>query len=466
MFKRIKLIQGIGNFSQTRAGNIEFAPVNILYAENRSGKSTLCDILQSLSINSPDLVHNRKSIPETSNTPPKVDFQFDSNGASHVASFDNGSWSIGVPSDSNLFVFDHSFIHRNVITGQKPERHNSENVTSFILGEENAALFKNLADLNTSLRVARGELSNLEGQFRPHGVANVLEYSNSELPSKTKEVLEAEVSQLKRQEEEAATVVRNSAAIKARKTLSSAANQTKFSASAEAINQVLSQSLQNIHKDSLEVLNRHINQHVNNEGQFKAWASQGEGLRNDDSCPFCGQALGESEQALLGAYQQVFNAEFESYGQRVRQTLDGLRQPFSIPDTKEHITQCHQSNLSFLALYQEPAFLSDPSLANLKGDLEAKFQHLLTRHDALVTSSNSATQYWLSIIPQKYSSPYEALQNIDFSGLLSAEAEYNQAIFEYWEVAEKLMYYSISSNLHLMTQTCSRKQQHSLTSGV
>ncbi|MFT6164676.1 MAG: wobble nucleotide-excising tRNase [Zhongshania aliphaticivorans] len=438
MFKRVKLIQGIGNFSQTRAGNIEFAPVNILYAENRSGKSTLCDILQSLSIDSPDLIHNRKAIPELANNPPKVDFQFDSNGVSYVASFDNGVWGLGVPSDSNLFVFDHSFIHRNVITGQKPERHNSENVTSFILGEENAALFKNLAGLNASLRAARSELSNLEGQFRPHGVANVLEYSNSELPSKTKEVFEAEINQLKRQEEEAATIVRNSAAIKARNVLSSAANLTKFVASAEAINKVLSQSLQNIHKDSLEVLNRHINQHVNNEGQFKAWASQGEGLRKDDSCPFCGQALGESEQALLGAYQQVFNAEFENYGQRVRQSLDGLRQPFSIPDTKEHITQYHQSNLSILALYQEPAVLSDPLLASLKSDLEAKFQDLLARHEALVGSSNSATQYWVSIIPQKYSSPYEALQNIDFSGLLSVEAEYNQAIFKYWEVAEKI----------------------------
>lgn len=97
MFKRVKLIQGIGNFSKTRAGNIEFAPVNILYAENRNGKSTLCDILQSLSIDSPDLVHNRKAIPEVANTPPKVDFQFDSNGVSHIVSFDNGIWGVGVP---------------------------------------------------------------------------------------------------------------------------------------------------------------------------------------------------------------------------------------------------------------------------------------------------------------------------------------------------------------------------------
>lgn len=438
MLKRLKLIQGIGNFSQTRAGSIEFAPVNILYAENRSGKSTLCDILQSLSINSSDLINKRKSIPESSSIPPKVDFQFESNGENHVVSFDNGTWGVGVPSDTYLFVFDHSFIHRNVITGQKSERHNSVNMTSFILGEENAALFKQLADLNISLRASKNELSNLEAQFRPHGVSNVLEYSNSALPSKTKELLEAEVNQLKKQEEEAATIVRNSSDIKARKILSSAANQTKFVVSAEGINNVLSQSLQNIHKDSLDILNRHIKQHVNNDGQFKAWASQGEGLRKGDSCPFCGQALGESEQALLGAYQQVFNAEFENYGQRVRQSLDKLRQPFLISDTKEHIVQYHQSNLSILVLYQEPAVLKDPSLSHLKDDLEAKLQDLLTCYDALVESSDTATQHWVSIIPQKYSSPYEALQNIDFADLLTVESEYNQAVFKYWEVVEKI----------------------------
>lgn len=438
MFKRVKLIQGIGNFSQTRAGNIEFAPVNIVYAENRSGKSTLCDVLQSLSVNNPELIQNRKAIPETANASPKVDFQFDSNGASHIASYDNGAWGAGVPSDSNLFVFDHSFIHRNVITGLKPERHNSENVTSFILGEENAALFENLASLNTSLRSARSELSNVEEQFRPYGVVNVLEYSKSALPNKSKEVLEAEVNQLKREEDEAAAIVRNSAAIKARKNLSSIANQTKFAESTGAINKVLSQSLQNVHKASLEILNKHISQHVNNEQQFKAWASQGKGLIKDDSCPFCGQALRDSEQALLGAYQQVFNAEFDSYGQRVRQNLDQLRQPFLISDTRDHIAQHHQSNMSLLALYQEPAILNDTLLISLKKDLDVEFQDILVCYDALVVSSKSAAQYWGGIIPQKYSSPYEPLQNINFSELLSAEATYNQAIFKYWEVVEKI----------------------------
>jgi hypothetical protein len=40
--------------------------------------------------------------------------------------------------------FDQSFIHRNVITGQKLERPNSKNMTSFILGEDDTALLATL----------------------------------------------------------------------------------------------------------------------------------------------------------------------------------------------------------------------------------------------------------------------------------------------------------------------------------
>jgi uncharacterized protein YhaN len=44
MLKRIKLIQGIGTFTQSSAGGIELSNVTILFGENRYGKSTLCDV--------------------------------------------------------------------------------------------------------------------------------------------------------------------------------------------------------------------------------------------------------------------------------------------------------------------------------------------------------------------------------------------------------------------------------------
>ncbi len=41
MLKKIKLIQGIGNFTKTTARGIDLGDVTIIYGENRNGKSTL-----------------------------------------------------------------------------------------------------------------------------------------------------------------------------------------------------------------------------------------------------------------------------------------------------------------------------------------------------------------------------------------------------------------------------------------
>ena len=51
MLERIQLIDNIGNYFQVNAGSIQFQPVNIIYGENRNGKSTLCDIFYSLALN-------------------------------------------------------------------------------------------------------------------------------------------------------------------------------------------------------------------------------------------------------------------------------------------------------------------------------------------------------------------------------------------------------------------------------
>ncbi len=106
-----------------------------------------------------------------------------------AAIFKNDQWEVKNPECSKLYVFDQSFIHRNVITGQKLERSNSKSMTSFILGENNTALFVALADMNHNLREERRLLSSLEGQLTSHSVGNVSEYVNLALPTETNSTL-------------------------------------------------------------------------------------------------------------------------------------------------------------------------------------------------------------------------------------------------------------------------------------
>jgi wobble nucleotide-excising tRNase len=195
MLKKIKLIQGIGGFTKTTAGSIDLGDVTIIYGENRNGKSTLCDVMYSLAENNTDFILNRKSIPNNQAQPPKVELMFSTRAKNVTAIFENSQWAVRNPECSKLYVFDQSFIHRNVITGQKLERSNSKNMTSFILGEDDTALLATLEKVNIELREERKLLSDIEEQFTPHSVGNVSEYVNSDLPTETKERLEAKESE-------------------------------------------------------------------------------------------------------------------------------------------------------------------------------------------------------------------------------------------------------------------------------
>jgi wobble nucleotide-excising tRNase len=288
MLKKIKLIQGIGNFTKTIAGGIDLGDVTIIYGENRNGKSTLCDVMHSLSEDEPNVILQRKSIPSDQTKPPKVEFMFSTAAGNATSKFENGQWQVKTPDCSKLYVFDHSFIHRNVITGQKQERPNSENMTSFILGESNTALFTALAGMNNNLRDERSLLSGIEGQFTPYAVGNVPAYVDSPLPAETIEQLEANVAAHEASKQQIKNTIQNIDKIKRRNVLGAVGAQVNFAQVCYSINAVLASNLQNVHQDSLVALQSHMSNHVNNSAMFKGWASQGITQIKDD-CPFCGR---------------------------------------------------------------------------------------------------------------------------------------------------------------------------------
>lgn len=437
MLKKIKLIQGVGNFTKTVAGGIDFGEVTVVYGENRNGKSTLCDVMHSLSEDAPDFIMHRKSIPNDQTKPPKVEFMFDTATGNVTSKFENGQWQVKTPDCSKLYVFDQSFIHRNVITGQKQERPNSENMTSFILGESNTALFKALADMNNNLRDERALLSSIEGQFAPHAVGNVPEYVNSPLPEETKEQLEANVAAHEASKQQIKTTINNIDKIKRRNVLSAVGVQVNFSQACDSINTVLASSLQNVHQDSLVKLQNHMSNHVNNSAIFKGWASQGV-TQIKDACPFCGQSLSADAQGLIAAYQQAFNAEFDRFNIQTRQILNGLRQPFLIPNTRESLVQQHQSNKQVFELYVEPQITTNQALAPLTVSLEQKHEAILTCFDAVIENSQQAIEFWTPRLDKKFATPYESAELIDFGVLNAAATTYNQAIYDYWAVAEQI----------------------------
>lgn len=437
MLKRIKLIQGVGTFTQSRASGIELTEVTIVYGENRNGKSTFCDVMHSLAEDSPEYVLSRQSIPNDANRPAKVELQFETALGNIVSVFENGQWQPKTPNCSKLYVFDQSFIHRNVFTGQRLERPNSENMTSFILGESNTALFESLAEININLREERRLLSSIEGQFAPHGLGNIQGYANSVLPTETKVLLEEQIVADINSKQQITTTIQNIDKIKQRATLGAVGTRVDFSAPCSSINVVLASSLGNVHQGSLVILQDHMTKHVNDSTAFKGWANQGVAQIKDD-CPFCGQILSGDAQSLITAYQQAFNAEFDRFNTQTRQTLNGLRQPFKIPNTRENLNQQHLVNNQKFELYSEPQIVANPDLAPLITLLEQKFATIITSFDVVLASCQQAAELWSPMLEKKYATPYEQVEQINFDDLLQKVITYNQAIYDYWLVAEQI----------------------------
>ncbi|HDM8215407.1 AAA family ATPase [Vibrio brasiliensis] len=437
MLKRIKLIQGVGNYTQTRASGIELTDVTVVYGENRYGKSTLCDVIHSLAEDSPEFILNRKTIPNDPAKPPKAEFLFSTAAGNVTSKFENEQWQVKAPDCSKLYVFDHSFIHRNVITGQKQERPNSENMTSFILGESNTALYTALADMNRQLRDERRNLNNIEGQLNTHAVGSVAQYVATALPPQTKEQLEASLGALETTKQQLSTTIQNIDSIKRRNVLAAVGTQVNFTPAIESINAVLASSLQNVHQGSLDVLQNHMDSHVNNASTFKGWASQGLTQVQDD-CPFCGQELTDTARGLIAAYQQAFNAEFDRFNSQTRTTLNGLRQPFAVLNTREQLSQQHLANRQIFEMYVEPQITGNPALAPLTATLEQKHEAILTSFDSVMARSQEATAFWLPRLEHKFATPYEQAEAVGFDQLLIASTAYNQAIYEYWEITEQI----------------------------
>ena len=437
MLKKIQLIQGVGNFTRTAAGRIDLDAVTVVYAENRSGKSTLCDVMYSLSENSPELIVNRESIPNNPNNPPKVELMFNTAGGNVTSRFENGQWQTRAPDCSKLYVFDHSFIHRNVISGLKQERQNSESMTGFILGESNTALFRALARVNNSLRDEKKLLSGMVGQFKTHVADEVSVYVNSALPAETKEQLEAKVALYETTKQQITATRHNIGRIKQRSVLSAAGNQVDFASDIDSINSVLGTCLQNIHQSSLVSLQNHMADHVNNSAVFKDWASKGVAQIKDD-CPFCGQTFSADAQGLIIAYQKAFNAEFDNFNSQIRQTLNGLRQPFIIPDSRDGLIQQHQNNMRVLELYIEPEVANNQELASLKVLLSEKHEEILSDFEIVLANSKEATRFWTPRLEQKYSTPYDPAELVSFNELNMAANSYCKSIYDYWVVAEQI----------------------------
>ena len=430
MLERIQLIDNIGNYFQVNAGSIQFQPVNIIYGENRNGKSTLCDIFYSLALNNPQLILDRKSIianqaPGEINQTIKLKFS----GQSRAIQFQNNNWNSNLPEDSRLYIFDHGFIHRNVMTGVNYTRENSTNMSGFILGE-NATQFEALELRNQKLRNDRKDLTGIKTQLNTHGVGNVDTFVSMPLTEKTAEELDLVLQASKEKQITLNTQISNIDHVIRRPLLDDINIIRAIKDNLLSINKCLSLNMENVHEASRAIVDGHKNK-VANTNLFNGWASNGLKHLQDD-CPFCGQDLKESAQILIDSYKTAFDTTFQNFLSGVSTQVSSLLKINLIDSNFRSVKEQHQRNLNLLEnTYIEKEVQSRIHAENFIEQLVQKFERLEYVFSELEQTNSEFDVVIRTSLEQKLQTPYNSIDPIDFTNLETKFNEYCLLVGEY-----------------------------------
>jgi len=429
VLERIQMIENVGNYCRAASGNIQFSNVNVIYGENRNGKSTLCDIFYSLSLNDPQLILDRKSIipnqaPEQIQQ--RVELKF--SGQRQAVRFSNSAWGSHLPEDTKLYIFDHGFIHRNVMTGTIYNRENSTSMSGFILGE-NAAQFEALEARNQQLRADRRTLTGYKTQLEAHEIGDFDTFIALPVPTRTLDELDADIQASKDLQQALSTQIANITQVTQRANLESIANQQSIDDKTQNINNCLALSMENVHEASKEIVTAH-KAHITNNDSFDGWVAKGL-THLDEDCPFCGQILSHDAQNLIESYRTAFDGTFQQFVTTTKATVARLQGESLFNVSLDTLAQKHERNLATLDSYTEDTVKHQLEERGYAHQLREKYEHIEYSLQEANESLAETVDIVRTALIEKHDAPYNPITPIDFSGLHSKLMGFNACLAQY-----------------------------------
>jgi wobble nucleotide-excising tRNase len=158
--EKIVRVEDVGRFRKpVPSGDVTFRRLTLLFGPNGHGKTTLAGILRSLQTGDPAYIMERATLGK-SPAKPHVELRLSSGKATY-----DGSWSITVP---DLEIFDTTFVNDNVYTGDYVDSHHRKKLYEVIVGDAAVKLAREIDRLDTVVRTATREITELEIQLREH----------------------------------------------------------------------------------------------------------------------------------------------------------------------------------------------------------------------------------------------------------------------------------------------------------
>ena len=296
MIKKIIELKNVGCFEHLRAasGNEgDFAKVNIVYAPNACGKTTLCDVFRSVQTRNPAYVMGRKRI--GAGTDPAIKIQLIDND---VVAFCNRQWD-GALTCPKIHVFDQRFVNDNVFVGGQIGTEQRRNVYNLALGEtalrlnqEVEAAGVKLSETTTTATQCETILSSL---IAPHNIETFRTIEKVDDVDTKITILTSRISAEKNKKSKADQIRRHGLLRKI----------AIPSLPVEDLKAALSTTLDNVALTAEEKIKNHLAQCVDTKKVTADWIRQGFGAQKNSICPYCGQDISRVE--LFTVYKVFFS---------------------------------------------------------------------------------------------------------------------------------------------------------------
>jgi len=315
MIKRINVLKGIGRFTllnSTSGHQGDFSKLNVIYANNACGKSTLCDVFRSLDTGNPTYIIGRKRL--GSNVQQEVVVLMDGGQSTR---FQNSQWH-GRDHCPPVLVYDDRFIAENVFIGHHISVDQRRNLYGLVIGDQAITLKQavdaaeqQLSSATTALNTAQANLNRLipvgytiESFRRLAAVDDV----DAKIIKATSELRLAEQTKTKAD------------AIQARRSLAT----LPIAEVPESLNRVLNSTLDTASLAAEEKIRKHLA--ATSHGLPLSWVKQGFDSQISTACPHCGQEMLGLD--ILDSYRLFFSGELQAQEQLRELTQSALQSAF------------------------------------------------------------------------------------------------------------------------------------------
>lgn len=320
MINKIISISNLGKFKNYNAvGDTEFRNLNLIYADNGLGKTTLTNIFRSFKENDPDILIGRRTLGQSN--PVEVKMRVGSQNAAFVSA----TWNL---KSEKIEIFDSRFVQENIYVGSYVDIENKRALYKFVLGEEGVSLANRLDQLDDEVRRLGTEITAGEKELKARLRSDIKleEFIDLQSPDveKTKIEIEKIDADIKASKE--------SANIRQKPELRSL--NIAFPDQNDIIDFVKTK-ISDLTGDALEKVQQRMNLLGNGSAR---WLSHGTLHIENEKCPFCEADV--DKNFLVQSFKRYFSDQFS------RIQTDAVRMKSTFASTLIHDkASIHQQNI-------------------------------------------------------------------------------------------------------------------------